>query len=233
MGPLEFRLDAGYVRADGQRDNSQYNLWQTDLYLGYRPDEHQLFALDFYSSRFDGGDPGRITYKQWVNDPNFSFTPFNNDWVDQYTTVLRYERDFGSGWLMQVKGWFTHQEIDARTAANNVPGAPHPFPSSTTFGYETFNNCGADLRFRKLWGDDTIFKGSAVTFGGVVYHGDAPFIRYTLNEENSEAGLPDRVPRLDFRHHPSRSIADRELPGILYRRPDSSWKISHGRLVPP
>jgi hypothetical protein len=71
MGPLEFRLDAGYVRADGQRDNSQYKLWQTDLYLGYRPDEHQLFALDFYSSRFDGGDPGRITYKQWVNDPNF------------------------------------------------------------------------------------------------------------------------------------------------------------------
>jgi Fe(3+) dicitrate transport protein len=184
-GPLEFRLDAGYVRADGQRDNSQYNLWQTDLYVGYRPDEHQLFALDFYSSRFDGGDPGRITYKQFVNDPNFSFTPFNNDWVDRYTTVLRYERDFGAGWLLQVKGWYTHQEIDARTAANNVPGAPHPFPSSTTFGYETFNNGGADIRFRKLWGDDTIFRGSALTFGGVVYHGDAPFTRYTLNEENS------------------------------------------------
>ena len=41
------------------------------------------------------------------------------------------------------------------------------------------------MRFRKFWGDDTIFKGSALTFGGVVYHGDAPFIRYTLNEENS------------------------------------------------
>ena len=185
IGPLEFRFDAGFVRADGQRDNSQYNLWQTDLYLGYRPDEHQLFALDFYSSRFNGGDPGRITYKQWVNDPNFSFTPFNNDWVDRYTTVLRYERDFGAGWLLQAKGWFTHQEIDARTAANNTPGAPNPFPSSTTFGYETFNNGGADIRFRKLWGDDTIFKGSALTFGGVVYHGDAPFTRYTLTEETS------------------------------------------------
>jgi Fe(3+) dicitrate transport protein len=31
MGPLEFRLDGGYVRSDGQRDNSWYNLWQTDL----------------------------------------------------------------------------------------------------------------------------------------------------------------------------------------------------------
>jgi Fe(3+) dicitrate transport protein len=185
MGPLEFRLDGGYVRSDGQRDNSQYNLWQTDLYLGYRPDKHQLLALDFYSSRFEGGDPGRITYKQFVNDPNFSFTPYNEDWVDRYTTILRYERDFGDGWLLQVKGWFTHQEIDARAAANLNPGAPHPFPSSTLFSYEEFNNGGADIRFRKLWGDDTIFRGSALTFGTVVYHGDAPFQRYTLNEETS------------------------------------------------
>ncbi|HEY2569262.1 MAG TPA: TonB-dependent receptor plug domain-containing protein [Candidatus Udaeobacter sp.] len=185
LGPLEFRLDGGYVRSDGQRNNSAYDLWQTDLYVGWRPDEHQLLALDFYSSRFSGGDPGRITYKQWVNDPNFSFTPFNHDWVDRYTTILRYERDFGDGWLLQAKGWFTHQEIDARTAANNNPGAPHPFPSSTLFSYEEFNNGGADIRLRKLWGDGTIFKGSAFTVGTVVYHGDAPFQRYTLNEENS------------------------------------------------
>jgi Fe(3+) dicitrate transport protein len=185
VGPLEFRLDGGYVRSDGQRDNSAYDLWQTDLYVGYRPDEHQLLALDFYSSRFSGGDPGRITYKQWVNDPNFSFTPFNHDWVDRYTTILSYQRDFGDGWLLLAKGWFTHQEIDARTAANNNPGAPHPFPSSTLFSYEEFNNGGADIRLRKLWGDGTIFKGSALTFGGVVYHGDAPFQRYTLTDETS------------------------------------------------
>ncbi len=185
MGPLEFRLDGGYVRSDGQRDNSQYNLWQTDLYVGYRPDEHQLFALDFYSSRFEGGDPGRITYKQFVNDPNFSFTPYNEDWVDRYTTILRYERDFEGGWLLQAKGWFTHQEIDARAAANLRPGAPNPFPLSTLFSYEEFNNGGVDIRLRKLWGDDTIFRGSALTFGTVVYHGDAPFQRYTLTEQTS------------------------------------------------
>ncbi|MGA7275059.1 MAG: TonB-dependent receptor plug domain-containing protein, partial [Candidatus Udaeobacter sp.] len=185
MGPLEFRLDGGYERSDGQRDNSQYNLWQTDLYVGWRPDEHQLLALDFYSSRFDGGDPGRITYKQFVNDQNFSFTPYNEDWVDRYTTILRYEVDFGDGWLLQAKGWFTHQEIDARAAANLNPGAPHPFPTSTLFSYEEFNNGGVDIRLRKLWGDDTIFRGSALTLGTVAYHGEAPFQRYTLNEETS------------------------------------------------
>ncbi len=40
-------------------------------------------------------------------------------------------------------------------------------------------------RLRKLWGDDTIFRGSALTFGTVVYHGDAPFQRYTLTEQTS------------------------------------------------
>jgi len=54
MGPLEFRIDGGYVRSDGQRDNSAYDLWQTDLYVGYRPDQHQLLALDFTPAGLKG-----------------------------------------------------------------------------------------------------------------------------------------------------------------------------------
>jgi Fe(3+) dicitrate transport protein len=61
------------------------------------------------------------------------------------------------------------------------------FPASTTLGYEEFNNGGVDLRARVKWGEGTMFRGSALTFGGVVYHGDAPFQRYTLN---NTAGTP-------------------------------------------
>jgi Fe(3+) dicitrate transport protein len=53
-----------------------------------------------------------------------------------------------------------------------------PLRDFTTIQDEGFNNGGLDVRFRKLWGDGTIFKGSALTFGGVVYHGDAPFTRF-------------------------------------------------------
>lgn len=142
----------------------------------YRPDEHQLWALDFYASRFDGGDPGRLTFQQFPRDPNFSPTPYNNNWVDRYTVVLRHEHELGDGWLLQAKAWFTHQELDSRSAANLSPsGVP---PDFTTVQDEGFNNGGLDVRFRKLWGDGTIFKGSALTFGGVVYHGDAPFTRF-------------------------------------------------------
>lgn len=182
-GPIEMRLDADYQHSDGQRDNGEYNLWQANGYLGYRPDNKQLIALDIHASRFNGGDPGRLTFAQFEADQNFSPTPYNENWVDRYTGVLRYELEFGDGWLMQAKGWFTHQDIDARSGANLSPTGVNP--TSTTFGYEEFNNGGVDLRFRKKWGEGTIFRGSALTFGGVAYHGDAPFTRYTLNAANT------------------------------------------------
>jgi Fe(3+) dicitrate transport protein len=186
-GPIEFRMDGDYQHSDGQRNNGQYDLWQANAYLGYRPTTNQLVAFDFHASRFDGGDPGRLTFPQFQADQNFSPTPYNHNWVDRYTGVLRYEVDFGGGWLMQAKGWFTHQDIDARSGANLNPTPANPTgnPSSTTFGYEEFNNGGLDLRFRKKWGEGTMFKGSALTFGGVVYHGEAPFTRYTLTATNT------------------------------------------------
>ena len=185
-------MDGDYQHSDGQRNNGQYNLWQANGYLGYRPTTNQLIAFDFHASRFNGGDPGKLSLAQFQNDQNFSTTPYNENWVDRYTGVLRYEVEFGGGWLMQAKGWFTHQDIDSRSANNLGPATavvPTVFPTGTTFGYEEFNNGGVDLRFRKKWGEGTMFKGSVLTFGGVVYHGEAPFSRYTLNNANTGANF--------------------------------------------
>jgi len=182
-GPWEMRLDGGYIHSDGERDNSNYDLYQVDAYLAYRPDENQVTGIQFYSSRFDGGDPGRLpSLSLFRRDQDQTLTPYNEDWVDRYTGILFHEHKFGDGWLLQVKGWGTHQEIDARAGGNiNQVGAN---PTSTVFGYEEFNNGGADLRLRKDWGDDTIFHGSVLTFGGVVFHADSPFQRYTLTAAN-------------------------------------------------
>jgi Fe(3+) dicitrate transport protein len=191
-GPVEMRLDGGYQHSDGQRDNGDYDLWQADGYVGYRPDSHQLIAIDVHASRFSGGDPGRLTYQQFQDDQDYSPTPFNHNWVDRYTVVPRYELEFGDGWLLQAKGWYTHQDIDSRSGGNiAAPTANNPsgFPTSTTFGYEEFNNGGIDLRFRKKWGTDTMFRGSTLTFGGTAYHGDAPFTRYTLNNALNGPGF--------------------------------------------
>ena len=176
QGPIEFRTDFGYVHSDGQRDNSSSNLFQGDAYIGYRPDPSQLYALDFHAYHVSVGDPGRLTIQQYNADPNFSPTPYNHDWVDRYNVTLTHEHDFGDGWLFQGKAWFTYQAVDNRTAAALGPNGE--LPATTTIQSEDYYNGGVDLRMRKLWGDDTLFRGSALTFGGVAYHGEAPFQQF-------------------------------------------------------
>ena len=183
-GPFEFRIDGYYGTSDGQRDSNSYDLWQTNGYAGYRFGENQLIALDFHASRFSGEDAGRLTYAQFLADPNQSVTPYNHNWVDRYSTVLRYEGEFNDDWLVagQRLVHASGHRFTQRAASISPTGA---FPTSTTFGYEEFNNGGVDLRVRKKWGGDGMFRGSALTFGGLVYHGDAPFQRYTLDATNA------------------------------------------------
>ncbi len=187
-GPLEMRLDGYYGTSEGQRDHNKYDLWQANGYLGWRFAPGQLVAVDAHASRFDGEDPGRLSYAQFVANSDQAVTPYNHNWVDRYNVVLRYEGEFGPDWLVQAKAWYTHQDIDARAGAN-VNAVTGAFPTSTTFGYEEFNNGGVDLRVRKRWGGDGTFRGSALTFGGTLYHGDAPFQRYTLNNANTGPGF--------------------------------------------
>ena len=176
-GPWEFRVDGGYVRSDGQRENSQYHLWQVNGYFGYRPDQDTLFAVDTHISRFDGGDPGQITYQQFLTDPDHAATPNAHDWVDHYPTVFRFEHSFADGWLLQAKAWFTNHDMDARGGVRN---------GFTPVSNENFWNGGVDVRLRKDWGEGTMFKGSVLTFGGTVYHGEGPWHQY--NSTDPDAG---------------------------------------------
>ena len=73
-----------------------------------------LIGLDFHGGQFEGGDPGRLTIQQFNDNPNFSPAPFDRAWVDRYSVVLRDEWKFAEGWLLQAKGWYTHQDIDNR-----------------------------------------------------------------------------------------------------------------------
>ncbi len=193
-GPVEFRMDGFYRTSDTQREFNSYDLWQADGYVGWRPTTNQLLALDVHANRFDGEDAGRLNYAQWLADPDRAVTPYNHNWVDRYTVMLRYDVEFGN-WLVQAKGWYTHQDIDSRTAGNLTgPTLANPFGSgfptnNTVIGYEEFNNGGFDIRGRLKWGEGTMFQGSALTLGGMVYHGDAPFHRYTLTPANTGPGF--------------------------------------------
>ncbi len=171
-GPLEYRADFGYVHSDGQRDNSQSDLYQGDLFLGYRPDETQFTYLQFNTYHVSAGNPGRLNLPQYLADRDQTLTPFNHDWVDRVHLRLGHDHEFGP-WLVQAQGYFTFLELDTRSTGNlNAAGVP---PATTQIQNEDFIQGGLDLRARLKWG-----RGNALTFGGVVFHGEAPFQQYTF-----------------------------------------------------
>jgi Fe(3+) dicitrate transport protein len=185
-GPFSGRANFGYIRDDGQRDNAHSRVAQGDAYLAYRPTKDQLWFVDFHAHRANSGDPGKLSYPQFVADQNQAPTPFNHDWVDRTSVVLGNETDLGNGWRSEAKAWLAWQRLYTRAA----PAGPHP--ATTTLQDEKFKSQGLDWRFRKRWG-----KGNALTFGTVLYHDDAPFQQFTSADITAGLGSHNGVPRLD------------------------------------
>ena len=167
-GKFDFRLDFGYVHADNQRHNAESNLLQTDLDIVYHLDAKSTLSLQLEAYRVNAGDPGRISYQQFEADDAYSPTPYNEDWVDRYQALIKYNHDFDGGWHLEIKAWDTYEDLDTRAAGDLSPTGVAP--TSTTLQEEEFFNVGLDARTVYHWG-----RGNALTFGGVVYHDDAPF----------------------------------------------------------
>lgn len=175
-GNWTYRADAGYVRSDGTRQNAQSQDRQADLYVEYRPDDKQYSWLDIHAIETDSGDPGRMSYPQWLVNPDASPTPWNRDWVDRYQIVLGHQQEWGNGWLFIGKLWAAYQAQDNRAANGPVAPdlAPQPPPTSTTLSDEQYRTAGVDLRVRKKWG-----QGNAFTAGTVLFHGNDPWREWT------------------------------------------------------
>ncbi|MBM7127531.1 TonB-dependent receptor family protein [Dyella flava] len=172
QGAWAFRADAGYVHSDGTRADDGSQNRQTDLYLAYKPDEHQQWWIDFHAISTVSGNPGLLSYTQWQQDPRTVTTPYNRNWVNRDQLVLGHTRDLGHNWSLEAKLWFTYQDLVSRTANAQLPGQPPP--SSTTLQDEAFRTYGTDIRLRKNWG-----QGNAFTVGTVLYHGNDPFRQWS------------------------------------------------------
>jgi Fe(3+) dicitrate transport protein len=185
-GPLSARINFGYIRTNGQRDNGGSRVRQGDVYLAYRPVKDQLWFVDFHAHSSSSGDPGRLSYPQYLADENQSPTPFNRDWVDRTSAVVGNESELGGGWRSEAKAWAAWQRLYSRSAGAGAQ------PATTTLQDEKFRSEGLDWRFRKRWG-----KANALTFGTVLYHDDAPFQQFTSTDIIAPFGSHDGTPRLN------------------------------------
>ncbi|MDE1893742.1 MAG: TonB-dependent receptor [Xanthomonadaceae bacterium] len=174
-GRWSYRADAAYVGSDGTRANAGSQMRQADLYVGYRPDDRQLWWIDLHAIDAASGDAGRLGYPQWQANPRATPTPYNRDWVDRDQIVLGQRSTFGDGWLFEGKAWFAYQDLASRAAANAVAGqAP---PTGTTLQDAQFRTSGADLRLRRKWG-----RGNAFTVGTTLFHGDDPLRQWSSSD---------------------------------------------------
>ena len=185
-GKFSARADLAFVRSHGQRDNGGSRVRQGDLYLAYRPTSASLWYVDLHNHYASSGDPGRLSFPQYVADPDQAPTPFNRNWVRRTSAVLGNESDLGAGWRIEAKLWATWQSLQQRSA----PAGPRP--ATTTLVDEEFRSQGADVRFRKRWG-----KGNALTFGTVLFHDHAPFRQWTSTDITAPRGANSGTPRLD------------------------------------
>ena len=185
-GKFSGRANLAFVRNHGQRDNGASRVRQGDLYLAYRPTAASLWYVDLHNHYASSGDPGRLSYAQFVADPDQALTPFNHNWVRRTSAILGNESDLGNDWRVEAKLWATWQSLQQRSA----PAGAHP--ASTTLVDEEFHSQGADIRFRKRWG-----KGNALTFGTVLFHDHAPFRQWTSTDILAPRGANSGTPRLD------------------------------------
>ena len=185
-GPVSFRGNLGFVKSSGQRDNGGSRVTQGDAYVAYRPTANSLWFLDFHRHFASSGDPGKLSFAQFVADADQALTPFNHNWVSRTSVVLGNESDLGGNWRSEAKLWGARQQLYQRSAGAGA------HPASTTLVDERFHSEGLDWRFRKRWG-----RGNALTFGTVLYHDDAPFQQFTSTDIMADRGSHDGTPRLD------------------------------------
>ena len=185
-GNFSGRANFGYVRSDGQRRNAHSRVLQGDIHLAYRPTAGSLWFVEFHEHDASSGDPGKLSYAQFLANQNQAPTPFNHNWVSRTSAALGNESELGDGWRVEAKLWAASQTLQQRSAAAG------PAPATTTLVDEDFNSEGADVRFRKKWG-----RGNALTFGTVLYHDDAPFRQWTSTDIKAARGEISGTPRLD------------------------------------
>ena len=185
-GPFSVRVNLGYVKSNGERANGGSRTSQGDAYLAYRPSRDNLWYVDFHAHDASAGDPGRLTYPQYLANRDQAPTPFNHDWVSRASVTLGNDQDLGDGWRSQAKLWTAWQRLYQRSAASASA------PASTTLQDEQFRNEGLDWRFAKRWG-----HGNALTFGTVLYHDNAPFRQWTSTDIEAPRNSEDGTLRLN------------------------------------
>lgn len=181
-GNWEYLLDAHYRKSDGERDNGDSKLRGTDLHIGYNSSNAKT-ALDLRVSELETGDPGKLSFTQFLADPEMVTTPNNRLWTDRYVLSLADDRFFDEDTELVTKLWGGYQDNASRSQDRG------PAPTTATVQDDQFRFAGIDARLLHRWG-----RGNALTVGTTYYRSDAPFRQFTADnltpDRHDRFGVP-------------------------------------------
>ena len=182
-GSWDYLVDAHYRKSDGERDNGDSKIRGADLHVGYHPDEDVSYALDLKAWSLNTGDPGKLSYPQFLANEETVTTPYNRLWTDRYVLAFTHERHFDPETELVAKVWTGYQDNAARSQDRPLPG--DSAPTTATLQDDQFRFTGVDARVVHHWS-----RGNAFTVGTTIYHSDAPFRQWT-----DDTLSPDRYDR--------------------------------------
>ncbi|HET9032162.1 MAG TPA: TonB-dependent receptor [Dokdonella sp.] len=177
-GNWDYLANAQFRRSDGERDNGDSTLGGVDLHIGYNSDMART-ALDLHANQLETGDPGKLSYPQFIADPDQTTTPYNKLWTDRYVLALTDDRFFSEDTELVTKLWGGYQDNASRSQDRG------PAPTTATVQDDQFRFYGLDARALHRWG-----RGNALTVGTTMYHSDAPFRQFIA--DNLSPGRYDR-----------------------------------------
>jgi len=169
-GNWDYLADAHYRSSDGERDNGDSTLRGADLHLGYESGDTAHTSLDLHVAQLETGDPGKLSYPQFIADPGQTTTPHNKLWTDRYVLALTDDRFFSEDTELVTKLWGGYQDNASRSQDRGAT------PTTATLQDDQFRFYGLDARVLHRWG-----RGNALTVGTTMYHSDAPFRQFTTD----------------------------------------------------
>ncbi|OCW93261.1 TonB-dependent receptor [Alishewanella sp. HH-ZS] len=180
QGNTGFMASFDHRRADGPRNNEDFDVSSGYLGLSYEGFKDIKIGanLDVYSS--DSGEAGRLTSAEFANNRDLVKTPFNRVKIDQTLASLTYEQQLDAASSLNGKIWYLAMDRFSRRSGAFVPPA-NP-PSSTTVDEQQFRNLGYDLRYSLAWGENNI-----LTAGTSGFSGDSPRTQHRNSDLTSDA----------------------------------------------
>ncbi len=165
-------------QANGFRRNEDYVVWGGSTKMAFQLDQQTRLWLEFDAHESDNGEPGRLSYEDYIINRDHTSLRFDRVRVSRYTGAAVFEREFQPGSSLTAKAWGGQAIRFSRRQSG----------TGNNIDERKFNFGGADARLRHDW--DIGDEPQTLTAGFTAYLSESPQTRERGAFPWRDEGLP-------------------------------------------